>query len=178
VAVVLAQNGNRVLLVDLDLYHPAVGRLFERRRTPRVNEDLGLGHAILCDTATGVHLALLRGQVTQPAAFVSPASLRDYLDRALRAYDWVIVDSPPALGLNDARFIAQACDSTVLVAKWNETNREALQVAARDLQEYGAKIVGGVVNFVDLDKLAAHGHGLMDREGYYHKNARYYVERV
>ena len=174
-AVALARQDARVLLVDLDLYRGSVEHLFVRKEL--VPADLEQVHslAIMRHPATGVDLALLRDQIGRPTAFVASTALRELLELAIHTYDWVIVDCPPAMGLNDARLISRASDHTLLVAKWNDTQREAVQVVAADLREHGARIIGGVVNFADMHKLEAHGHGVRDREGYYRKNARYYV---
>lgn len=177
-AVALAQQGARVLLVDLDLHRGALEHLLLRRHLAPVEEDPGLGYTVLHHVPTKLDVALLKGQVANPAMFLASTRLKTYLSQAALVYEWVIIDSPPALGLNDARLIARASDFTLIVAKWNDTRREAVQVTANDLREYGAKIIGGVMNFVDLNKLQLHGHGLMDREGYYRKNARYYTEKA
>lgn len=174
----LARQSKRVLLIDLDLYRGSVEQLFLGAELVPVEPQRGDMPEILHHDATGVDLLLLHGRIESPASFVASPALKDLLARMVETHDWVIVDCPPTMGINDARLITRASDHTLLVAKWNDTQCPAIQVVAADLRSYGASILGGVLNFADMRKLEAHGYGIRDREGYYRKNSRYYAEQA
>ncbi|WP_375257979.1 polysaccharide biosynthesis tyrosine autokinase [Citreimonas sp.] len=88
-------------------------------------------------------------------------------------YDIVILDTPPVLIVPDARVVGQHADATVLVVKWNQTNRKMIQDALRALRSGDVRVLGTVLSQIDPRGLKRYGYaGRYGAYSYYAK--RYY----
>ena len=128
-AVTLAENGNKVLLVDCDLRRGRLHRLFG------VSNDLGLSNLISKfnkkDTdfkeyiqKTEVHKlsVLTRGAVPpNPSELLSSIRFSNIINDLKDTYDYVILDSAPVNGLPDALILSTLADKTVIVVKYEST---------------------------------------------------------
>lgn len=156
-AVVLAQQGKRTLLVDADL---RAGTLHDLARTPRqpglaevLRGEATLESAIRqLDLSRPAPLDLLAagGHVADPPElFASGAASRIMAD--LRAsYDRIVVDSPDLLRYTDALTIAALTDSVLIVVRSGSTDRDELRHAVVRLERMGLGIAGIVFNDVDV----------------------------
>jgi len=79
-------------------------------------------------------------------------AMRTLIDQARSRYDWVIIDSPPALGLSDASVIATLADGIVVVCSGDKTPRQAVRHVADQLRAVHASVLGVVLNRVDLHR--------------------------
>jgi len=145
------QKGCRVLLVDGDLRAPRVHALLGAPETPGLSEYLQQGAGEmeviqrgpeegLCFVPAGKH-------VTHASELISSERMKQFLERVKDAFDWIIIDSPPALPVADASVLGGLCDGVLLVVKANSTPAEASQKACRELQ--GANLLGVVLNSVE-----------------------------
>ena len=165
-AVVMAQAGKRVILVDADLRRPAVHRRFGLARTP------GLGDLVLADNPADPatlqnylqpgpvdNLRILTCGITTP----NPAELLTFehthriLDALEALADIVIYDTPPALTVTDAVILAGRSDAILQVVHAGATRRDVVLRARDVLQRAGGRVLGPVLNMV--------GQGDV---GYYH----------
>ena len=78
--------------------------------------------------------------------------MKTLIDQARGRYDWVIIDSPPALGLSDAAVIATLADGIVVVCSGDKTPRQAVRHVADQLRAVRATVLGVVLNRVDLHR--------------------------
>ena len=148
-AVVLAQAGQRVLLVGADLRRPSVHRHFG------VSNRIGLssvlsGQASLLEAVNDPRIRGLRvmsgGPIPpNPTELLGSLAMKDFLDQAAQVTDWVILDAPPVLGLADAAVLATLCDATLFVVN-ESTNRRVLAHARDQLAKVRARVVGTVLN--------------------------------
>jgi protein-tyrosine kinase len=145
------QPGCRVLLIDADLRSPRVhillgapaapgladylqGSSTEFEVTQRGSEDG------LCFMAAGNH-------VTHPSELISSERMKQFLDRMRPAFDWIIIDSPPALPVADASVLGGLVDGVLFVVRANSTPSEASQKACKELRD--AHILGVILNSAD-----------------------------
>ncbi len=154
-AITLAQIGRRVLLVDADLRKPRLHKIFHA-----VN-DQGLS-SCLSGAVTPwpePQLTVIPGLevITSGPLPPNPADLLDserfdQFQRELEAqeYEHVIYDSPPILAVADPAILAGRVEAVVLVVHGAVTSKDALGQAARRLQQVRARIVGAVLNRLDL----------------------------
>ena len=77
-------------------------------------------------------------------------AMKTLIDQARKRYDWVIIDSPPALGLSDASVIATLADGIVVVCSGDKTPRQAVRHVTDQLRAVRASVLGVVLNRVDL----------------------------
>ncbi len=154
-AVVLAQKGVRVLLIDADL------------RRPSIHKTLGMGpHSGLSNVLTGstkLENAITRTAVL-PNLFVLPAgtpppnpaellaspNMRDVLNQLREEYDHIVIDTPPSLSVTDAVVLSPRADAVVLVIRSGQTTKQALRRSRDILTQVNAKVVGVLLNAVDL----------------------------
>lgn len=154
-AIVLAQKGVRVLLVDADL------------RRPSVHKTLGMGpRSGLSNVLTGS--ATIQQTITtspilpnlfimpagtpppNPAELLASANMRDLLAELRELYDHIVIDTPPTLSVTDAVVLSPRADATILVIRSGQTTKQAL-VRARDiLRQVNAHVAGVLLNAVDL----------------------------
>ena len=87
------------------------------------------------------------------------------LREARARYDYVIIDTPPVLGLPDVKALSPAADAIVFVAQWDRTRRDAAVAALKQLTDVSAELSGVVLNQVDMRKHASYAYG--DAAQYY-----------
>ncbi|QKK02963.1 MAG: polysaccharide biosynthesis tyrosine autokinase [Pseudomonadota bacterium] len=157
-ATVLAQNGSRVLLIDADLRKPRVHRDFNCFRSPGLTNRIALSQNSGADNSAihGTHVKGLfimpSGNSTpSPAELLSSERLTKVIDSCRRAFDYVVMDAPPTLGLADSMILARQVDGVVVVVRAGQTGKENFRVAMKRLAQVQAPVLGVVLNGVDLD---------------------------
>ncbi|MGD1024290.1 MAG: polysaccharide biosynthesis tyrosine autokinase [Candidatus Sulfotelmatobacter sp.] len=154
-AVVLAQKGIRVLLIDADL------------RRPSIHKTLGMGpRSGLSNVLTGsatLEQAITRSTVLpnlsilpagtpppNPAELLASTNMRDVLEQLRGQYDHIVVDTPPTLSVTDAVVLSPRADAIVLVIRSGQTTKQALRRSRDILMQVNAKVSGVLLNAVDL----------------------------
>ena len=157
----LAKEGARLLVIDGDLRARGLSRILAPSAQGGLYELLGEGQPLprmqdllITDEATGMRflpIADAKGD-TRELSNVGPkfdAILRD----AKTLFDIIIIDLPPFAAAADARLLSALCNCFVLVTEWGKTNRTAVW---RFLNAEGGirdRLLGVVLNKVDLDRL-------------------------
>jgi protein-tyrosine kinase len=142
------QKGCRVLLIDADLRSPRVHTVLGAPANPGLADYLQKSATEfeitqrsreegLCLIPAGTH-------VTHPSELISSDRMKDFLDRMRTAFDWIIIDSPPALPVADASVLGGMADGVLFVVRANSTPSEASQKACKELRD--AHIIGVVLN--------------------------------
>jgi capsular exopolysaccharide synthesis family protein len=164
---VMAQAGNRVLLIDSDLRSPRL------QDALKLDSDVGLtdvllGHKTLEEAIqpTGINnlSVLLSGGVPpNPAEVIDGPQFRALLDECAERYDRVILDSPPVLPVTDPAILSNYCDGVVIVIRSGRTAVAQARRTKRVMIDMGARILGVVLN----DCVArGFGYGYGYRYGY------------
>jgi capsular exopolysaccharide synthesis family protein len=154
-AVVLAQKGVRVLLIDADL------------RRPSIHKTLGMGpRSGLSNVLTGsatLQQAITRAPILpnlfvlpagtpppNPAELLASSNMKDVLNELRGQYDHIVLDTPPTLSVTDAVVLSQRADAIVLVIRSGQTTKQALRRSRDILMQVNAKVSGVLLNAVDL----------------------------
>ncbi len=154
-AIVLAQKGVRVLLMDADL------------RRPSVHKTLGMGpRSGLSNVLTGS--ATVQQTITtspilpnlfimpagtpppNPAELLASANMRELITELREQYDHIVIDTPPTLSVTDAVVLSPRADATILVIRSGQTTKQALRRARDILMQVNAHVAGVLLNAVDL----------------------------
>jgi len=169
-AIALSQTGVPVLVVDADLRKPRIHKVFE--------EDNGAGLSNYLSGNGDLESIIRKSEVPNlyfiPAGPLPPnpsellgSNLFKTMMRSLREkFEHIILDSPPVLGFADAVILSTAVDGVILVVLGGKTPRETLQHAKDVLLQVNAKILGVVINRVDLQR--------SDYGYYYYRHYYYY----
>jgi capsular exopolysaccharide synthesis family protein len=153
-AMSLAESGSRVVVVDVDLRRPACHRAFGLQNNVGLSNFL-TGQFDLAGVMTSVGkggLSFVPAGPTppNPAELIGSARMRAALDDLRCRYDFVLLDAPPVLPVTDAVVLGREAEGVVLVVKGHDTPRELVRRARDHLQQAGARMLGVVVNNVDL----------------------------
>jgi polysaccharide biosynthesis transport protein len=172
-ALVLAQRGSRVLLVDADLRRPGVGKLFglkSRAGLSTLLSGVDKVEDVVLSLADVPNLWILpAGPIPpQPAELLSSSVMKDYIARWRHEFDHIIIDTPPCLSVTDAVVLSPEADRVILVARSGQTTRPALRRACGLLLQVNAKVMGIVLNALNLH--SADG-------SYYHSYGGRYAQR-
>lgn len=155
-AISLAQLGQRVLLIDGDLRRPSVHRAFGIQRTLGVVSYLAGQQdwraAVEKTVLPGLDVLVSGPVPPNPAELLSSDRMQALIREALEEYKFVVVDSPPLLNVSDSRILATLVEGVVLVVKGGDTPRELAQRAQAYVSAVGARVIGAVLNNVDLHR--------------------------
>ncbi len=156
-ATVMAQNGARVLLIDADLRKPRLHRDFGIPAAPGLSNRIagadvaGSSSAIVATTVDGLFLMPSGSHAPNPAELLGSERMRKIIDMAARAFDHVIIDSAPILGLADALVLSRLVDGVIMVTSSGRTRKDNIKTSVRRLSQVQAPLLGVVLNQVDLD---------------------------
>jgi polysaccharide biosynthesis transport protein len=154
-AIVLAQKGVRVLLVDADL------------RRPSIHKTLGMGpRSGLSNVLTGSatlqqtiaispilpNLSIMPAGTPppNPAELLASSNMRDLIVELRELYDHIVIDTPPTLSVTDAVVLSPRADATILVIRSGQTTKQALRRSRDILMQVNAHVAGVLLNAVDL----------------------------
>jgi len=176
-AIVLAQQGGKVLLIDADL------------RRPSVHKTLGLeprcGLSMLADDPSQVENCILASPhmpnlhflpagptPANPAELLGSQKMKDLLNHLRTKYDHIVVDTPPVLSITDAVRMSPEADAVMLVIRSGVTTKESLCRARDLLYQVKAPVIGVVVNAIDFSTPAYYNY-----YAYNHYGQKYYSDK-
>lgn len=149
-AIACARAGERVLLIDLDLRHPALDRLLEAHFSAGLLDVLqGTRRSEEAIVPTGLpNLFLLAAgeQAMAPLDILGTVEMFDLLEELTREYDRIILDAPAFLGLADARMVSQFVDGVLFVVQAGAHDRGPLLRARQLFEQEGQRPIGMVLN--------------------------------
>ena len=149
----LAALGNKVLLVDCDMRRPNL------HRVANLSNAVGLSN-LLTSTVDqefardafkrldGDKLMVVTAGPTppSPAELLASPKMSVLLGSLRKAYDIVMVDSPPVLGIADALVLSRMCEATLMMVSTNQVRRKSATIALRKLRTAGAQVVGAAMS--------------------------------
>jgi polysaccharide biosynthesis transport protein len=152
----LALNGSRVLAVDADLRRPTMHKHFGLAKAPGFS-DLIVGKA---QASQVIQETRFKGLQVLPCGYVPPnpaellggASIKSILEAFRSHYDWVLIDTPPILGMADTPVLCPNVDGVVLVVGAEVSTRQAIHRALEQVASVGGRVIGAVLNRVDLER--------------------------
>jgi capsular exopolysaccharide synthesis family protein len=144
--VMVRQHGRRVLLVDADLRGPRLHLMLGTTSAPGLSDYLQGANdefsIMQCGALENLFLIPSGREVSNPAELVANGRLKFLLQRVEPLFDWIIIDSPPAVPVSDASLLANSCDGVLMVVRSNST---PVDMARKARQEFPDKVLLGVV---------------------------------
>lgn len=154
-AVVMAQQGNHVLLVDADLRKPTVHHTFRHTNTRGLTNVLtkqAQVDDVIIETEIERLSILPSGPVPpNPSELLSSKTMENLIEYLSEQFDILLFDCPPILAVTDAQIMANYCQGVVLVVNSGKTEIEAAQKAKEQLQHVNAKLLGVVLNNKEIN---------------------------
>jgi len=172
IAISLARDGKRVVLVDCDLRRPTQHRFFPHTANHVGVTNVLLGEAKLEDAfqempVPGFRLLAAGTIPRDPGSLVESLKMRQLLMDVARTCDIVIVDTPPVMVVNDAVVLGRQVDEFVLVVEAGKASRKVLRDVRNRMEGAGLIPVGLVLNKLDTSDSAL--------GGYYRYYRSYYI---
>jgi capsular exopolysaccharide synthesis family protein len=167
-ALVLAQRGSRVLLIDADLRRPTIAKLFGLTSHGGLSTLISGSSKVEDVVRTSPVIPNLwilpAGPVPpQPAELLGSTVMKDHMAHWRTDFDHIIIDTPPCLSVTDAVLLSPEADRVILVARSGQTTKPALRRACDLLLQVNARVMGIVLNALNL----------RSGEGYYYYTGRY-----
>ncbi|AGB42730.1 polysaccharide biosynthesis tyrosine autokinase [Mesorhizobium sp. CO1-1-7] len=178
----LAANGSRTLLIDGDLRNPGLSRSLGMEAEQGLMEAVVSGQTwqsvgkIDRQTKLAIIPAVLRGHFSHTSELLSSAGMRRFIENAKETFEYIVVDLPPLGPVVDAKAFAPLVDGFVLVTEWGRTPRAMVRSMLESEPYVANKIVGAVLNKVDLKKLAKYG-SFGASEKFFDKYSSYYLDK-
>jgi len=152
--IVMAQANNKVLLVGADLRRPILHRLFG------VDDSVGVTNVLVNDldpaevavesNVPGLYILPSGPIPPNPVELIGSRRMQKMIERARETFDYVLIDSPPVLIVTDTLLLSAMVDGIILVIKSGVARVDATREAKEKLENVGAKIVGAVLNKVNM----------------------------
>ncbi|WP_170341697.1 GumC family protein [Ruegeria arenilitoris] len=161
-----AVDGLNALLIDLDTHRRGATKTFipdmdEVQLSEIYSDSVTLQHALTTETKGSLDL-ITAASPTHELSDAASNKLKQLKETLLDQYDIIIVDTPPALVMDEVYRNDILADAVLLVARWGKTPQHALQAAAKRLQSSGFNVLGTILNDVDPKK-----YRWTTYEGYY-----------
>ncbi len=163
-ACVMAHSGKKILLIDADLRSPSLDALFELSDnrvglSSLLNGQGTWERAIQPSGVSGLDVLPSGPMPRNPSEMLNSPMFCELLELLAEKYDQILIDSPPVMGLADARIIAASCDLTLLVLRADKSTRKLAMLARDGLVGVGANVLGVIVTDVARRSEGAYGSG-------------------
>ena len=156
-AATLAQASHRTIMIDGDLRERGLTKLFCQDQGPGgvglsnlLTGQAQLDQVIRPTPVKGLDILPAGSKAPNPAELLSSTSMRELISQLSDIYDFILVDSPPILPVADGLTLSRVVDSVVLVVRSRQTERELAQESRRRLLRVNARILGVVLNDLDV----------------------------
>ncbi|MDN3425669.1 CpsD/CapB family tyrosine-protein kinase [Microbacterium sp. APC 3898] len=155
-AVVFAQEGKKVLLVDGDMRKPTTHYTFRMGNTIGLSNVLTRQNSIqevVRSTAVERLDLMTCGPIPpNPAELLASKSMTALIEQLKEMYDLIIFDAPPVLSVTDGQILANKCEGTILVVSSGNTEKEMAVKAKEAIESSNSRLIGAVLNNFALPK--------------------------
>ncbi|GAB4347675.1 MAG: polysaccharide biosynthesis tyrosine autokinase [Candidatus Abyssubacteria bacterium] len=179
ISVVMAQAGKKVLLVDADLRRPRLHKVFGVEPSPGLSNLLvGEGVTSLEEAVQAVegvdnlYLLPCGPMPPNPAELLQSSRMQQLLEEMGRRFDITILDTPPLVSVTDAAVLCQYVKNVVMIVRSFSTQREIIARAREIISETNSKVLGMVLNNVDVPRGDYHGYYYGYHYGYREDDAK------
>lgn len=149
-AVLMAQTGSRVLLVDADLRKPTLHRHFHVSKSEGLTRHLinlaSWQDCIQREVAPNLDLVTSGPIPPNPSELLGSARMVQFLNQAAEEYAYVFVDTPPINVVTDGLVLAARAAGTVLVCRQNSTTYDELAEAVENIKNVNGNLLGVIIN--------------------------------
>lgn len=161
-ALSFSQTGKKVLIVDCDLRKPSIHKKFQ------ISNEAGLSNMLVGEIKFsevahkyGDNLWIIpSGTIPpNPSEMLMSNRFKSFIDEMREKFDCIIIDTPPVIAVTDAQVLSTIADGCILVISSGQAEREAVQKSKELLENVNAKILGVVLNKMDLKSKGSYSYG-------------------
>jgi tyrosine-protein kinase Etk/Wzc len=166
-AAIVAQAGQKVLLIDGDMRKGYLNKMFRMAPENGLSELLSAritsNDAIHATEVENLHV-IPRGQIPpNPSELLMHANFSSFLDNVKDEYDMIIIDTPPILAVTDAAIVGRQVGMSLIVTRFGLNSPKEIEVTKRRFEQNDIQLKGAIFNAVEK-KASAYGYG---NYGYY-----------
>lgn len=173
-AAVIAQSGQRVLLVDVDMRKGYIHKMFGFPVENGLSDLL----AKRCDLATATHNTdvenlhvITRGQIPpNPSELLMHKNFTEFLQQVSSVYDLIILDTPPFLAVADAAIVGRQSGTNLIVTRFELNPAREVELTMRRFAQNGIDLKGAIFNGVEKRASAKYGYGAYGYYNYEYKS--------
>jgi len=160
-AITLAYQGDKVLLIDADLRRPTMHQLMGVRNqyglTTMIAKKMTKESAIFpMPKISNLHVMPSGPIPPNPSELLGSKRMKNLISELSQEYDWILFDTPPVLAVTDAQILGNHCDGVILVLKSHQTEKKELVKAKELLNKANTNLMGTIMSGVSQKEL---GHG-------------------
>lgn len=160
----LASNGKRVLLIDCDWRSPRLHQIFrcsnrDGLASLLVDKESDLENTIHHDALSGVDVMPSGAWSPRSAHLLSSDRMRHLLEALEQHYEFIILDTPPALVTADVLALSRLVEKVVFVVRWGHTRQEAVLEALKQIVDAQGDVAGVVMSRVVSKQYRQYAYG-------------------
>ncbi|QHF38399.1 tyrosine-protein kinase [Pseudomonas sp. S34] len=161
-AAIIAQTGQKVLLVDADMRKGYLNKMFRMDVSNGLSDLLAgkidLNKATHSTEVDNLHV-ITRGQIPpNPSELLMHSNFTQFLEQVSSQYDLVIIDTPPILAVTDAALVGRQAGTSLIVTRFGVNAAKEIAVTKRRFEQNGIVVKGAIFNAVER-KASAYGYG-------------------
>lgn len=165
-AISMAEDGQKVLLIDADMRRPALARLLVEKAAPGLSNVLaglvGIDEAVRKDLYPNLDVLFSGDVPPNPSELLGSDKMREIIQSMSEHYDYILVDTPPINLVSDASIVTHLLDGVLLLVRQGHSKKENVKRAVENLELTGIKPLGFVLNGVNLNAGKRYGYGYYD----------------
>ena len=171
----LAETQKKVLLIEADMRIPVVAKLL------RFNQRMGLSNVLagVCEARDVISKSPVEGRPyimtageipPNPAELLASEKMKKVITELSEDFDYIIVDLPPITAVSDGLAISKLLSGMIVVVRQNYCNRRALADAMRQMDFLQVKVLGFVVNCVEIKQRSYKKYSYSGKDGYSYRH--------
>ncbi|MGG0283576.1 CpsD/CapB family tyrosine-protein kinase [Peribacillus butanolivorans] len=154
-AIVLAQEEKKVLLVDADLRKPSIHYAFNISNihglTSVLTKKMDLRKTISNSNVLNLDILTSGPIPPNPSEILNSKAIETAINELKDIYDYIIFDTPPVLVVTDSQIVANKCDGVIMVVASGKTNKQSAVKAKELLEKANTSLLGVVLNGMESD---------------------------
>jgi polysaccharide biosynthesis transport protein len=158
-AVAFTQLGKKVLVLDCDLRRPRVHKIFRIKNIAGVTSFL-VGRSRIEDiiyrypSEPNLHVLPSGPIPPNPVELIISKGMKDMMEGLRKHYDFIFIDAPPLMGIQDSILLGEYSDGLLLVAWGGKTPRKVIEKAKAEIEKFNIRLLGVILNKVNMRRFS------------------------
>lgn len=175
-AAILAQNGEKVLVIDGDMRRGYLHKYFSQNATQGLSDillgNIGLNEAIKTSDTENLYFITRGKSPSNPSELLSSQKFKNLLEELSTQFKYILIDTPPALAVTDGIIISQYAGINLLIVRHAQTQIKELEIAQNKFEQANVKLNGVILNDVLHNLGYGYGYGYNYTYGYKATNSK------